>query len=565
MRAGRYSRYSVTQHTIRTNRNADSLNFNRTTVAPTIMKLKFSTGIFRLAAASLVVTGGGSVMAQEVAPDIELPEIALDDRELFEPLQLEERPGEDLAQDDSQDNLEEGFEDNGEYESEDESSFETGFAPAEVVETPLEELQRNFFLYKEALENENNAEADTYAKRVVELSIEIFGIDSLDSARALTNLGIAQHRNEEYESAQLNYSAAIDIIERTEDRLNANLINPLKGLGAAQLAAGRPNEAIESFDRAVHVSHVNEGPHNLMQVEVLQSLSETYLGVGEPSMAEKIQDHVFQLQARDVDLKSVDILPVLENQALWQHRLQLFEKERYTWRKVIDVIEDHYGKDDLRLIPPLTQLGRSHLFVGTTDMSFHQPTSITSGEIYLKRALRIAENNPDSTWRTREEAMLALGDFYIMSGKPNRARGIYEDAWQLLSVDEERLENRRDHLESLIVLQRINPPKYVGIDGEVRSQLPGENFEVGTIVYDYTVNTRGFTADIALSEATPPGFTAMEQAVLRNLRGMIHRPRLDDGTPVTTEGLTYTHKFFYRASDLPATAEPGDVAATTTN
>lgn len=501
-------------------------------------------------------------MAQEPAPDIALPEITLDNGELYEPPQLEERPAEELSPNDPEDNPEDVPHGSSEDESGNEPVFETGFAPAEVVETPLEELQRNFFLYKEALDNDANAEADAYAKRVVELSIEIFGIDSLDSARALTNLGIAQHHNEEYEAALLNYSAAIDIIERTEDRLNANLVNPLKGLGAAQLAAGRPDEAIESFDRAVHVSHVNEGPHNLMQVEVLQSLSETYLAVGEPGMAETIQDHVFQLQARDVDFGSVDILPVLENQALWQNRLQLYEKERYTWRKVIDVIEDHYGKEDLRLIPPLTKLGRSHLFVGASDMSFHQPTSISTGEIYLKRALRIAEGNPDSTWRTREEAMLALGDFYIMSGKPNRARGIYEDAWQLLSVDEERLENRRDHLESLIVLQKINPPKYVGIDGEVRSQLPGENYEVGTIVYDYTVNTRGFTADIELSEATPSGFDAMEQAVLRDLRAMIHRPRLDNGTPVTTEGLTYTHKFFYRASDLPSTVEPSDVAAT---
>lgn len=505
-------------------------------------------------------------MAQEPAPDIELPEIALDDGELYEPPQLEEGPDPDLgpsgAEDDSEDVLESDFDENSEDEAGNEAAFETGFAPAEIVETPLEELQRSFFLYKEALENDAYAEADTYAKRVVELSIEIFGINSLDSARALTNLGIAQHHNEEYEAAQLNYSAAIDIIERTEDRLNTNLVNPLKGLGAAQLAAGRPDEAIESFDRAVHVSHVNEGPHNLMQVEVLQSLAETYLVVGEPDMAEKVQAHVFQLQARDVALDSVDILPALENQALWQHRLQLYDKERYTWRKVIDLIEDHYGKEDLRLIPPLTSLGRSHLFVGAADMSFHQPTSITSGEIYLKRALRIAESNPDATWQTREEAMLALGDFYIMSGKPNRARGVYEEAWQLLSVDEERLENRRDHLESLIILQKINPPKYVGIDGEVRRQLPGENYEVGTIVYDYTVNTRGFTDDIVMSEATPPGFIDMEQAVLRDLRAMIHRPRLDDGTPVATEGLSYTHKFFYRASDLPSAAEPSDVAAT---
>ena len=486
------------------------------------MKSKLSTGFVRLAVAFLVVAGVDGAHAQDPDPD---PDAA-------------------------------GF-DAGENADDD-----IGFAAAEDIETPEEQLQRYFLLYKNALDNDNFEEADGFAKRVVELSIEIFGINSLDSARALTNLGIAQHHNEDYDAAELNYSAAIDIIERTEDRLNSNLINPLKGLGAAQLAAGRPDEAIQSFDRAVHVSHVNEGPHNLMQVEVLQSLAETYLAVGELELAERIQDHVFQLQARDVDLSSVDIVPALENQARWQHRLQLFEKERYTWRKVIDILEDHYGKDDLRLIPPLTKLGKSHLYVGVSDMSFHQPTSITSGEIYLKRALRIAEENPDATWQTKEEAMLALGDFYIMSGKPNRARGMYGEAWELLSGDEEKLKNRRDHLESLIVLQDISPPKYVGIDGEVRSQLPGEDYEIGTIVYDYAVNTRGFTTDIAMAEANPEGFEAMQQAVLRDLRALIHRPRLEDGTPVATQGLKYTHKFFYRESDLPAQAEPTDVAAT---
>lgn len=429
-------------------------------------------------------------------------------------------------------------------------------------EPPAEALQRYFQLYRDALQNESYVEADALAKRVVELSIEVFGINSLDSAKALTNLGIAQHHNEEYEAAQANYTAAIDIIERTTDRLNENLINPLKGLGAAQLAAGRPDQAVQSFERAVHVSHVNEGPHNLMQVEILQSLAETYLAAGEFDTVEDIQEHVFQLQARDVHLDSMGIIPALENQAMWQHRLQLYEKERYTWRKIIDVIEDHHGSDDLRLIPPLTGLGKSHLFVGSSEMSFHQPTSISSGEVYLKRALRIAEENPESTWQIREDALLALGDFYIMSGKPNRARSVYEETWQLLSEDPERLQHRRDHLESLVVLQRISPPKYVGIDGEVRNALPGENYSVGSLVFDFGVNTRGFTTDIEMVEAKPAGFVEMESAVLRDLRAMIHRPRLEDGTTVATDGLTYTHKFFYRESDLPQQPEPTDVAAT---
>lgn len=497
------------------------------------MTPKISTGIARLAVATLIAAGASQAFAQEPENDDEVREIELPVTGSARPEAIDE--GEETA----------GAETAGEQEQ----------------ASDMEDLQRYFQLYRDALASDSYDEAETLAKRVVELSIRVFGIDSLDSAKALTNLGIAQHHNEDYEAAQLNYSAAIDIIERTEDRLNENLINPLKGLGAAQLAAGRPDKAVESFERAVHISHVNEGPHNLMQVEILQSLAETYLAAGEFDTVEDIQNHIFQLQARDVDLDSMDIIPALENQAAWQHRLQLYEKERYTWRKIIDVIEDHYGNDDLRLIGPLTGLGQSHLYVGAADMNFHQPTSISSGEVYLKRALRIAEENSDSTWRIKENAMLALGDFYIMSGKPNRARNIYEDTWNLLSDDADKLKDRHDNLETLTVLQGINPPRYVGIDGEVRDQMPGENYSIGKIVYSFAVNTRGFPTDIELVEASPAGFDQMETAVLRELRAMIHRPRLVDGTTVSTEGLTYTHNFFYRESDVPQPAEADNSAA----
>jgi tetratricopeptide (TPR) repeat protein len=505
----------------------------------------------RLATAAFIIAAGGAAHAQESAQESSDSAV---------PEELQERALDrhyEMGPDD------EDYPDGvGPFEDPLESSATSETELPEASESPEERLQRYFMLYKEALDNKAYTEADTLAKQVVELSIQVFGINSLDSARALTNLGIAQHQNEDYESAILNYSAAIDIIERVEDRLNANLINPLKGLGAAQLASGQPDEAIDSFQRAVHVSHVNEGPHNLMQVDVLESLAETYLSVGELDEVRDIQGHIFGLQARDVELDSLEAIPALERQARWQHRLQQFEQERYTWRKIIDIVEDRRGKEDLSLIGPLTELGKSYLFIGQPSMSFQQPTSISSGEIYLKRALRIAESNPDATWKTSEAAMLALGDFYILSGKPSRARKVYSDTWALLSGDEDRLKNRHNHLETLVVLQEVKPPMYVGIGGEVRSNLPGDSYQTGTIVYDYSVSSRGLTTDIEMIDAKPAGFEDMERAVLNNLRAMIHRPRLVDGNTVQTDDLTFTHRFFYRESDLPAAQQDGDLAST---
>ncbi len=42
----------------------------------------------------------------------------------------------------------------------------------------------------------------------------------------------------------------------------------------------------------------------------------------------------------------------------------------------------------------------------------------------------------------------------------------------------------------------------------------------------------------------------MEKAVLKEMRRLIYRPRLEDREVVDTQNMTYTHEFYYRQSDL---------------
>ena len=298
--------------------------------------------------------------------------------------------------------------------------------PEAAAERDREELLQSFEIYKSSIENGMYDEADAMAKRIIELSIRLYGINSHDSAKALTNLGTVQYHNKDFESSQLNYKAAIEIIERIEDRLHESLINPLKGLGAAQLGAGRPDLAKETFDRAVHVSHVNEGPHNLMQVEVLDALTETYLTVGEVEEALDVQEKVVNLELRNVDPESEAAIPALEREAHWMHRMQHYNAERNSYRKIIRILEKNRGSDDVALIPPLTGLGKSYLFVEPYDPEMQYYTPASGGEVYLKRALRIAEESPQSTGRLLRGSMLALGDFYTLSNRETRASpGLY--------------------------------------------------------------------------------------------------------------------------------------------
>lgn len=477
--------------------------------------------------------------------------------ETVEPITLERR-GSDLPMPDA----DEGFDDlvfdeaTQTYKLVEDKEGDDWVEPESEQEMQADELQRLFDLYREALLNEDYLEADTLAKRVVELSIKVYGLDSHDSAKAITNLGIAQHNNGDFDSAMRNFIASIEIVERIDDNLSPALINPLQGLAASQAAAGRPDLARMSYRRAVHVSQVNEGPHNPDQVKILDSMAELHISQGDFEEAIDIQEHIYSIQSRKIDPESLDIIPALAKRAQWQHRLQRYNRERITWRQIINIVEDHYGKLSLELIPPLTKLGKSYLYVNPVEYEYGPAVSVGSGETYLRRALKIAESHPDSNWVYVKDSLLALVDYYLLSGRPNRASSSLGQTWNFLSEgdDPERLRARGEDLEQAVLLQKVFPPKYYNSLREDDGQQVPESFQTGTISFGYAVSATGSISSIVHLETQPREIVDFHEVVGRSMRRMKYRPRMQDGRIVFTRDLVFTHDFYYRPSDLPDTA-----------
>ena len=424
------------------------------------------------------------------------------------------------------------------------------FSTAEPSDHEL--LIMQFQKYKKLMNDGVYDEADSVAKLVVELAIRVAGPTSTDTAKALTNLAIVQHRSRQYDSAQQNYQSAIEIIEDNEDRLNGQLVNPLKGLGAAQLDSGRPDLASGTFRRAVHITHVNDGPHNLGQVDILESLAEASLRLGTLDAAKQVQDTIYALNLRYYAKNSLELVPALMRRAQWQHRAGLIYDERTTYRRVIRIIEDIVGNNSLQLVEPLTKLGQSFFFLDVSGTKTYQSAPMTSGEIYFKRALRIAQASPDSNWQKVADTTLALADFYMYQGNEQRARKVYRKAWDLMSEEEPRLDYRYETLEQLVTLKERPIPQYVNdssLDTNAQSDDPVLS---GLITVSYSVSVRGRATDLKIVEAVPPDFVEMLQLVQREMRRRIYRPRFEESGPVKSLDQLLIHRFFYKQSDLDA-------------
>jgi tetratricopeptide (TPR) repeat protein len=398
-------------------------------------------------------------------------------------------------------------------------------------------------------------EADSVAKRAIEMAIRLKGPRSAEMAKALTNLAIVQHYTAQYDAAQQNFQSAIEIIEDNEDRLNSQLVNPLRGLAASQLEGGRPDLASNTLQRAVHVTHVNDGPHNPGQVELLDSLTEVNVRMGLHEEANDLQDTVYALNVRHFANDSLELIPSLMKRADWQHRIGFINEERATYRRVVRIYEAEFGKSALQLIQPLVLLGKSFSYLDMSGEQAYREATLTGGEIYFKRAVRIAAEHPDTNWEAQTIAALALGDHYMHMGNTQRANHTYLSVWDLLSEDDARLDTRREQLENNVVLRMQMLPKFIGNAHREAESSNDDSVLQGSISLTYDISVRGRASGIKLLEADPPEFLEIQKAAQRELRRRIFRPRFFEATAVTSTDQVFTHIFFYRMSDLEALRE----------
>jgi hypothetical protein len=272
--------------------------------------------------------------------------------------------------------------------------------------------------------------------------------------------------------------------------------------------------------------------------------------MGEIEAAKSAQDTIYALNLRHLNDNTLAMIPPLMRRAAWQRRTGYVLDERATYRRIVRIIEDSKGKDDISLIAPLTKLAESYFHVDTTESSTFQSATIATGEVYFKRAVRIAEESPESNWQILAGTQVALGDYYNFRSDQGRARRTYRDAWDLRSADEERAAWRDEALGRLLPLNANPIATFVGdaTRNDVVTNKPA--IRSGSLIAAYDVNTRGRVTKVEFIESIPPEFIDMQDKVLRELRNRIFRPPFVDGEPVESPNQILTHTYYYEQDEL---------------
>jgi tetratricopeptide (TPR) repeat protein len=310
------------------------------------------------------------------------------------------------------------------------------------------------------------------------------------------------------------------------------------------MAAGRIDDAIQTYERAIHFTHVREGPNNLAQVPLANGLSEAYYELGDIRRANRIHDQIFLLQERTLD-SDEQMLDALQMRARWAKRIDDLETAIKSYRRMIRILDEENVEDDPRLIEPLMDLALISAQQALDSYARWRELLKQQAQRAMRRAVLIAretgEENPELLART----LVDQADRLLVMNMRRLANASYREAWSLLDAEPD-LRAVRSSLFSEPVriysarMDRVYDKPEEGVL-DLRT-YPGE----GYVEVRYAVNEHGRAADIEITDSEPAGL--LDSHVYQKLRTHVYRPYYRDGEPTAREGLTLRHEFGYDES-----------------
>ena len=96
-----------------------------------------------------------------------------------------------------------------------------------------------------------------------------------------------------YATSIKEYERLIEHISLKSGDFSSDLFDPLLSLGRAYAASGYVEQAHDTFDRAQHITHRNEGVYSPKQFEILEIKTRLALQAGEPLEADTLQRFLF--------------------------------------------------------------------------------------------------------------------------------------------------------------------------------------------------------------------------------------------------------------------------------
>ncbi len=368
-------------------------------------------------------------------------------------------------------------------------------------------------------------------ERMVELTIDEFGAESVEAGDAYAALGAAQREVGDFDAAEESYLRSVEIMRETEGTYSEHLIDPLLGLGDTYHADDEHLNAVSAYNEARSVNRRVFGLLNEDQIPILDRMTESFYAMDEFEQAEEQQLAALRLVERVHEPESSETLEAIYKYADWLRRNNRFSEEREHYVRALRRIREHYGDGDARLVEPLRRTGNSYR---------RQRLAHGQGIGSLTEALEILRAQDDPDRLQMAEVLRDIGDWNTAFSNTSPDHAEYREAWELLGEvdDGERL--REDWFGGVRYVLR-EPYSSRGLSRDPDAVQ-------GSVVVRLDITESGRSENVAVVESDPPGFN--EASFVRQVSRSRFRPHMTGGVVVPARRLGLRFTFMYLPDEL---------------
>jgi tetratricopeptide (TPR) repeat protein len=383
------------------------------------------------------------------------------------------------------------------------------------------------------------------AKKIVALTKEIYGEKNFRLINPLNNLASAYYMVDDFENAQITFLQCIEIIESNQNIISPELISPLYGFALTLNRYGQYQEAITILERALRINHVNQGFHNLDQLKIHDTLTESLIGVKNFQQANHHQTFQVYVNKKHFGVNNSMVDESLMKLSNWYKRTGQIFLEREVQEELLERQTSRTTGQIKPLIETYKNISFSHRREGVDIYKSINP---------LKQALEKIDAMENTDLILKFEVLLDIGDTYTSYGRAQSGMNAYQECWGLIDEDPSMSKLIQERFSTPVKIRNILLPDTYPIP-EVGEE--NEADQIGYISLRYAIGVNGKTTNIEVIESDPEGL--IERVAVSAIKKTVYRPVYIEAEPQESSAINFRHEFLYSIGSKPKdsnTSEP---------
>ena len=375
------------------------------------------------------------------------------------------------------------------------------------------------------------------AKKIVALTKEIYGEKNFRLITPLNNLASAYYMVDDFENAQIAFLQCIELIESNQNIISPELISPLYGFALTLNRFGQYQEAITILERALRINHVNQGFHNLDQLKIHDTLTESLIGAKNFQQANHHQTFQVYVNKKHFGVNNSMVDESLMKLSNWYKRTGQIFLEREVQEELLERQTSRATDQIKPLIETYKNISFSHRREGVDIYKSLSP---------LKQALEKINAMENTDLILKFEVLLDLGDTYTSYGRAQSGMKVYQECWGLIDEDPSISELIKERFSTPVKVRNILLPNTYPIP---EAGEKNEADQTGYISLRYAIGISGKTTNIEVIESDPEGL--IERVAVSAIKKTVYRPVYIEAEPQESSDINFRHEFLYSIGSKP--------------